>query len=66
MDASRVAILLTGEVAWTAIIAVAVGQEELGLKTLIGGALMTAAMLIVEWPSKNKDEPEVLLEPLVH
>ena len=66
MDASRVAILLTGEVAWTAIIAVAVGQEELGLKTLIGGVLMTAAMLIVEWPSKNKDEPEVLLEPLVH
>lgn len=66
MDASRVAILLTGEVVWTAVIAVAVGQEELSAKTLIGGALMLAAMLIVEWPSKNKDEPEPLLEPLVH
>lgn len=66
MDASRVAILLTGEVAWTAIIAVAVGQEELGFKTLVGGVLMIAAMLIVEWPSRSKDAPELLLEPLVH
>jgi drug/metabolite transporter (DMT)-like permease len=52
MDASRVAILLTSEVLWAALIAVAVGQEVLGLKTIIGGAIMVAAMLIVEWPTK--------------
>ncbi len=53
MDASRVAILLTSEVIWAALIAVIVGQEVLGFKTIIGGAIMIAAMLIVEWPSKE-------------
>lgn len=53
MDASRVAILLTSEVVWAALIAVAVGQEVLGIRTIIGGAIMVAAMLIVEWPSKE-------------
>jgi drug/metabolite transporter (DMT)-like permease len=54
MDASRVAILLTSEVVWAALIAVAVGQEVLGVRTVIGGAIMVAAMLIVEWPSKKE------------
>jgi drug/metabolite transporter (DMT)-like permease len=53
MDASRVAILLTSEVVWAALIAVLAGQEVLGLKTIIGGAMMITAMLIVEWPSKE-------------
>lgn len=53
MDASRVAILLTSEVVWAALIAVMVGQESLGFKTLVGGAIMVAAMLLVEWPSKE-------------
>jgi drug/metabolite transporter (DMT)-like permease len=53
MDASRVAILLTSEVVWAALIAVLVGQEVLGIKTIIGGAIMITAMLIVEWPSKE-------------
>ena len=53
MDASRVAILLTSEVVWAAVIAVMAGQEVLGLRTVIGGAAMIAAMLIVEWPSKQ-------------
>lgn len=53
MDASRVAILLTSEVVWAALIAVAVGQEVLGIRTIIGGAIMVAAMLIVEWPTKE-------------
>jgi drug/metabolite transporter (DMT)-like permease len=58
MDPSRVAIFLTTEVLWTAVIAVLVGQEVLGLKTVLGGALMVAAMLVVEWPSKSsKDLP---------
>ncbi|MEN9752819.1 MAG: hypothetical protein RL670_510 [Actinomycetota bacterium] len=53
MDASRVAIVLTAEVVFAAAFAVMVGQEELQVKTLIGGALMIAAMLLVEWPSRK-------------
>ena len=53
MDASRVAIILTAEVVFTALISVAVGQEVLQLKTIIGGAVMTSAMLLVEWPSRK-------------
>lgn len=53
MDASRVAILLTSEVLWAAIIAVVAGQEVLSIRTVIGGAVMVAAMLVVEWPSKQ-------------
>lgn len=53
MDPSRVAIFLTTEVLWTAVIAVIVGQEILGLKTVLGGAIMVAAMLVVEWPTKS-------------
>lgn len=52
MDASRVAIILTSEVVFAAGIAVMVGQEELLLKTIIGGALMIASMLVAEWPSR--------------
>lgn len=54
MEASRVAIVLTSEVVFTAIISVAVGQEQLSLQTLAGGILMVGAMLLVEWPSRNK------------
>lgn len=53
MDASRVAIILTSEVVFAAAIAVGVGQESLSLKTLLGGAIMLAAMLLVEWPERN-------------
>jgi drug/metabolite transporter (DMT)-like permease len=58
MDPSRVAIILTTEVIFAAVISVAVGQETLALRTVLGGALMVVAMLIVEWPSrKSKDSP---------
>ena len=53
MDSSRVAIILTSEVVFTAIIAVAVGQESLALKVVIGGGMLVGAMLVVEWPSKK-------------
>jgi drug/metabolite transporter (DMT)-like permease len=56
MDPSRVAIFLTTEVLWTAVIAVLVGQEVLGLKTVLGGVVMVAAMLVVEWPTKSSKE----------
>lgn len=58
MDPSRVAIILTTEVIFAAVISVAVGQETLALRTVLGGALMVIAMLIVEWPDrKSKGSP---------
>lgn len=65
LEPSRVAIILTLEVVFTAVIAVAVGQEVLSLKTIIGGAIMIAAMLLVEWPSRNKAQ-FVPIEPMAH
>ena len=57
MDPSRVAIILTGEIVFAAAIAVAVGQEVLSLRTVIGGALIVLAILIVEWPDKKSKSP---------
>jgi drug/metabolite transporter (DMT)-like permease len=57
MDPSRVAIILTTEVIFAAGISVAVGQEVLAYRTVIGGALMVVAMLIVEWPDKKSKSP---------
>ncbi len=53
MDASRVAIILTSEIVFAALIAVLVGQESLSLKTTLGGILMVTAMLMVEWPRRG-------------
>ena len=57
MDPSRVAIILTGEIVFAAAIAVAVGQEVLSLRTVIGGVLIVLAMLIVEWSDKKSKSP---------
>ncbi len=64
LDPSRVAIILTSEVVWTAIIAYSVGQEQPTFVSLLGGGIMLAAMLIVEWPTKQKEL--VPREPMVH
>ena len=53
MDASRVAVILTLEVVFAAIVAVAVGQEVLAIKTVVGGALIVVAMFVVEWPARK-------------
>ena len=69
MDASRVAIILTSEVVFAAIFAVMLGQEQLSVRTVIGGALMVVAMLVVEWPSKSKRNDEAVVpgyDPMVH
>jgi drug/metabolite transporter (DMT)-like permease len=57
MDPSRVAIILTGEIVFAAVIAVAVGQEVLTTRTIIGGVLIVVAMLIVEWPGRKSKSP---------
>lgn len=54
MDSSRVAIYLTTETVWSAAIAVAIGQEVLKLQTIIGGAFILLAMLVVEWPGRRQ------------
>ena len=57
MDASRVAVILTLEVVFAALVAVAVGQEVLALKTIFGGALIVLAMFVVEWPTRRPTVP---------
>ena len=57
MDASRVAVILTLEVVFAAIVAVAVGQEVLAIKTVVGGALIVVAMFVVEWPTRKPKVP---------
>jgi drug/metabolite transporter (DMT)-like permease len=64
LDPSRVAIILTSEIVWAAMIAYGIGQEEPTFITVLGGSVMLGAMLIVEWPTKNKEL--VPLEPMVH
>jgi len=65
MDSSRVAIYLTTETVWSAGIAVAIGQEVLKLQTIVGGAFILLAMLVVEWPSR-KDSSSRPVENLPH
>jgi drug/metabolite transporter (DMT)-like permease len=68
LDSSRTAIILTAEVPWAAGLSVAVGQEALATRTIIGGCIMIAAMLIAEWPSRRKPgKGEILpVHPLGH
>ena len=66
MDASRVAIILTMEVVFAALTSVAVGQEVLSLQTIFGGALMLAAMLLIEWPRKDSQPEDLVYEPMPH
>lgn len=55
IEPSRVALLITSEVIFTALIAVGVGQEPITLTMVVGGSIMVVAMLLVEWPeSKSK------------
>lgn len=66
MDASRVAIILTMEVVFTALTAVAVGQEVLSLQVVFGGVLMFGAMLLIEWPRRQPITEIVIIEPMAH
>lgn len=64
LEPSRVAIILTSEVVFAAAISYSVGQETPTFLAVLGGSVMLTAMLIVEWPSKNKEL--VPLEPMAH
>lgn len=64
IDPARVALLITSEVIFTAILAVGLGQEPITTAMVIGGSVMLTAMLIVEWPTKT--EPVIPLEAKLH
>jgi drug/metabolite transporter (DMT)-like permease len=64
LEPSRVAIILTSEIVFAALIAYGIGQEEPTLFSVLGGSVMLMAMLIVEWPSREKEF--VPLEPMAH
>lgn len=64
IDPARVALLITSEVIFTALLAVGLGQEPLTVAMVVGGGIMLTAMLIVEWPTKA--EPEIPLEAKLH
>ena len=64
LEPSRVAIILTSEIVFAALIAYGIGQEEPTFFSVLGGSVMLMAMLIVEWPSKEKEF--VPLEPMAH
>lgn len=53
IEPSRVALLITSEVIFTALLAVGVGQEPVTLTMVVGGSIMVAAMLLVEWPNSK-------------
>jgi drug/metabolite transporter (DMT)-like permease len=53
IEPSRVALLITSEVIFTALLAVGVGQEPLTLTMVVGGSIMVTAMLLVEWPNSK-------------
>ena len=54
IDPARVALLITSEVIFTALLAIGLGQEPLTIAIAIGGGMMLTAMLIVEWPTKSE------------
>jgi len=64
MDSSRVAIYLNSETLFAAVISVAVGQEVLKAGTVIGGGLILAAMVVVEWPSRTRGSEPTLVIPV--
>lgn len=67
MDPSRVAIILTAEVPWTAFLSVAVGLDVLTTRTIVGGSIMFLAMILAEWPSRKLRPGDIVpTHPLGH
>jgi drug/metabolite transporter (DMT)-like permease len=57
LSAERAAIIMTMEPVWAATFAVALGGEALGPRVLVGGALVLAAMYLVELRRSPTQEP---------
>jgi drug/metabolite transporter (DMT)-like permease len=59
---TRAAIIMSMEPVWAATFAVLLGGEQLGLRTVLGGALVVAAMYLVELGPRTPPEPDVAAE----
>ena len=52
VEATRAAVIMSSEPIWAAVFAIGAGQEELGWRTIIGGAAMVAAMVLASLPEQ--------------
>ncbi|NLH68888.1 MAG: DMT family transporter [Brooklawnia sp.] len=52
VPATRAAVIMSSEPIWAAVFAIGAGQEELGWRTIIGGAAMVAAMILASLPEQ--------------
>lgn len=59
LAATRAAIIMTMEPVWAGLFAVLLGGERLGLRVVLGGGLVLAAMYLVELGPRAPDEPDV-------
>jgi drug/metabolite transporter (DMT)-like permease len=59
MDATVVAVVLTLEVVFAALFAVLAGQESLTIKATLGGALIFAAMLLMQVRQNPKEPTQI-------
>lgn len=50
VEATQAAVIMSSEPIWAAAFAIAVGQEDFGWRTLIGGAAMVTAMILASMP----------------
>lgn len=62
LTATRAAIIMTMEPVWAAGFAVALGGERLGLRLLLGGGLVLAAMYLVELGPRRAGDQDVAEE----
>ena len=56
---TRAAVVMTMEPVWAAFFAVSFGGEPLGVRLLIGGALILGAMYLAELGPREPDEPDL-------
>jgi drug/metabolite transporter (DMT)-like permease len=59
---TRAAIIMTMEPVWAGFFAVLLGGEQLGVRVVLGGALVLAAMYLVELGPREPDEQDVAEE----
>jgi len=57
ISASRAAIVMSTEPGWSAVLSIAFFGEPLTWRVLVGGALMLAAMMVVELGPRSPSEP---------
>lgn len=62
LTATRAAIIMTMEPVWAGLFAVLLGGERLGLRVVLGGGLVLAAMYLVELGPRRPEDQDVAQE----